>query len=99
MVHCAGRGIRVRVVEKDGEPGSLETYEEVIKLNLIGSFNVLRIAAARMARAEPIESERGVCVLTASVAAWDGTDRADPLRLGEGRHRRDDAGRRARSGQ
>jgi NAD(P)-dependent dehydrogenase (short-subunit alcohol dehydrogenase family) len=72
LVHCAGRGIRVRVVEKDGEPGSIETYEEVIKLNLIGSFNVLRLAAARMARTEPVESERGVCVLTASVAAWEG---------------------------
>jgi len=72
VVHCAGRGIRVRVVEKDGEPGSLERYEEVIKLNLIGSFNVLRLAAARMARNAPVESERGVCVLTASVAAWEG---------------------------
>jgi NAD(P)-dependent dehydrogenase (short-subunit alcohol dehydrogenase family) len=72
VVHCAGRGARVRVIEKDGEPGSLETYEEIIKLNLIGSFNVLRLAAVRMARAEPIESERGVCVLTASVAAWEG---------------------------
>ena len=50
----------------------METYEEIIKLNLIGSFNVLRLAAVRMARAEPIESERGVCVLTASVAAWEG---------------------------
>ena len=72
VVHCAGRGARVRVIEKDGEPGSLEAYEEIIKLNLIGSFNVLRLAAVRMARAEPIESERGVCVLTASVAAWEG---------------------------
>jgi len=72
VVHCAGRGIRVRVVEKDGEPGSLETYEEVIKLNLVGTFNVLRLAAARMARTEPVGSERGVCVLTASVAAWEG---------------------------
>lgn len=72
VVHCAGRGIRVRVVEKDGEPGSLETYEEVIRINLIGSFNVLRLAAARMARNAPVESERGVCVLTASVAAWEG---------------------------
>ncbi len=72
LVHCAGRGSRVRLVEKDGEPGSLETYEEVIKLNLVGSFNVLRLAAARMARNAPVESERGVCVLTASVAAWEG---------------------------
>jgi NAD(P)-dependent dehydrogenase (short-subunit alcohol dehydrogenase family) len=72
VVHCAGRGARVRVIEKDGEPGSLETYEEIIKLNLVGSFNVLRLTAARMARTEPVESERGVCVLTASVAAWEG---------------------------
>ncbi|HJY56188.1 MAG TPA: SDR family NAD(P)-dependent oxidoreductase, partial [Streptosporangiaceae bacterium] len=72
VVHCAGRGARIRVVEKDGEPGSLETYEEIVKLNLVGSFNVLRLAAARMARAEPVDGERGVCVLTASVAAWEG---------------------------
>jgi NAD(P)-dependent dehydrogenase (short-subunit alcohol dehydrogenase family) len=72
VVHCAGRGARVRVIEKDGEPGSLETYEEIVQLNLVGSFNVLRLAAARMARAEPVEGERGVCVLTASVAAWEG---------------------------
>jgi NAD(P)-dependent dehydrogenase (short-subunit alcohol dehydrogenase family) len=72
VVHCAGRGIRVRVIEKDGSPGSLETYQEVINLNLVGTFNVLRLCAARMATADPIDDERGVCVLTASVAAWEG---------------------------
>jgi NAD(P)-dependent dehydrogenase (short-subunit alcohol dehydrogenase family) len=72
MVHCAGRGLRVRLVEKDGRPGSLETYQQVIDLNLVGTFNVLRLAAARMARNEPVDGERGACVLTSSVAAFEG---------------------------
>ena len=72
VVHCAGRGARVRLVDSEGEPGSLETYQEIVNLNLVGTFNVLRLAAARMARNEPLDGERGVCVLTASVAAWDG---------------------------
>jgi NAD(P)-dependent dehydrogenase (short-subunit alcohol dehydrogenase family) len=72
LVHCAGRGGTVRVVERDGSPGSLETYEQIVRLNLVGTFNVLRLTAARMARNEPIEDERGVCVLTASIAAWEG---------------------------
>ncbi|MGV9292566.1 SDR family NAD(P)-dependent oxidoreductase [Amycolatopsis sp. NPDC003676] len=72
VVHCAGKGATVRVVEKDGSPGSLADYEEIVQVNLIGTFNVLRLAAARMARNEPVEGERGVCVLTASVAAWEG---------------------------
>ncbi|MBK0866778.1 MAG: SDR family NAD(P)-dependent oxidoreductase [Saccharopolyspora sp.] len=72
LVHCAGRGGTVRVVERDGEPGSLEQYESIVRTNLTGSFNVLRLASARMARNEPVDGERGVCVLTASVAAWEG---------------------------
>ncbi len=72
LVHCAGRGGTVRVVGKDGSPGSLEDYESIVRTNLVGSFNVLRLAAARMVANEPIEGERGVCVLTASVAAWEG---------------------------
>jgi len=71
-VHCAGRGGALSILDKEGEPGSLEDYEAIIKVNLIGSFNVLRLAAARMARAEPEEGERGVVVLTASVAAYEG---------------------------
>jgi NAD(P)-dependent dehydrogenase (short-subunit alcohol dehydrogenase family) len=71
-VHCAGRGGPVRVVDKNGEPGSLEQYESVVRVNLIGSFNVLRLAAAAMAKGEEIEQERGVIVLTSSVAAWEG---------------------------
>lgn len=72
LVHCAGRGLRVRVVERDGTPGSLENFSEVINLNLVGTFNTLRLAAARMAKADIADDERGVCVLTASVAAWEG---------------------------
>ena len=72
LVHCAGLGGAVRVVEKDGSPGSLEAYERVVRINLIGTFNVLRLGAARMATNEPIDGERGACVLTASVAAYEG---------------------------
>jgi NAD(P)-dependent dehydrogenase (short-subunit alcohol dehydrogenase family) len=72
VVHCAGGGGAVRLVERDGSPGSLEKFVSVINLNLVGSFNVLRLAAARMAKNEPIDGDRGVCVLTASVAAFEG---------------------------
>lgn len=72
VVHCAGRGGPIRIIDREGNPGSLETYESVIRLNLIGSFNVLRLGAARMAKNEPIDGERGVCILTASVAAFEG---------------------------
>ncbi|WP_349604845.1 SDR family NAD(P)-dependent oxidoreductase [Cupriavidus sp. DF5525] len=74
LVHCAGRGAPVRVVEKDGAPGSLSSFAEVIQLNVIGTFNVLRLAAAQMAQTPPHNEsgERGACVLTASVAAFEG---------------------------
>jgi NAD(P)-dependent dehydrogenase (short-subunit alcohol dehydrogenase family) len=72
LVNCAGRGGTVRLVERDGNPGSLELYETIVRVNLIGTFNVLRLAAARMAENEPVDGERGVCVLTSSVAAWEG---------------------------
>jgi NAD(P)-dependent dehydrogenase (short-subunit alcohol dehydrogenase family) len=72
VVHCAGRGGPVRVLDRDGKPGSLEKYEEIVRLNLVGSFNVLRLAAARMAATEAVEGERGVVVMTASIAAYEG---------------------------
>jgi len=72
LVHCAGYGAPVRLVEKDGSPGSLEKFEEIVRVNLIGTFNTLRLAAARMAQNEPVDGERGACVLTASVAAFEG---------------------------
>ena len=62
----------IRVVDRDGNPGSLETYEMVVRINLIGSFNVLRLGAARMAKNGPIDGERGVVIMTASVAAFEG---------------------------
>ena len=72
MVHCAGIGGAVRLVEKDGQPGSLEKYEQVVRVNLVGSFNMLRLSAARMAKNEVVDGERGAMVMTASVAAFEG---------------------------
>jgi NAD(P)-dependent dehydrogenase (short-subunit alcohol dehydrogenase family) len=72
VVHCAGRGGVLRTLDKEGRPGSLEQYAAVITTNLIGSFNVLRLAAASMAKNEPLEAERGTIVLTASVAGYEG---------------------------
>ena len=72
LIHCAGRGGPVRLIEKDGSPGSLANYENIIRINLIGTFNTLRLTAVRMARNELVDGERGVCVLTASVAAYEG---------------------------
>lgn len=72
VVHCAARGHTLRILDRDGNPGSLEAYEGVIRTNLVGSFNVLRLCAAAMARNEPKDGDRGVVVMTASVAAWEG---------------------------
>lgn len=72
LVHCAGRGGSVRVVEKDGSPGDQNVFDDVVGVNLLGTFNVLRHAAAQMVQNEPLDGERGVCILTASVAAWEG---------------------------
>jgi 3-hydroxyacyl-CoA dehydrogenase / 3-hydroxy-2-methylbutyryl-CoA dehydrogenase len=71
-VCCAGIGWAQRTVSKQG-PHDLEIFGNVIKVNLIGTFNVLRLAASAMAGNEPDEEgERGVCVNTASIAAFDG---------------------------
>jgi NAD(P)-dependent dehydrogenase (short-subunit alcohol dehydrogenase family) len=72
LVHCAGRGGAVRLVDRNGMPGSLELFETVMRVNLLGTFNVLRLVAARMVRNKPVGGDRGVCVLTASIAAWEG---------------------------
>jgi NAD(P)-dependent dehydrogenase (short-subunit alcohol dehydrogenase family) len=72
LVHCAGRGGPVRVLDREGKPGSLEQYTDIVRVNLIGTFNMVRLAAARMAASEPVDGDRGVCVLTASVAAYEG---------------------------
>ena len=71
-VSCAGIGWAERTVGKDG-PAALQPFETVVRVNLIGTFNVLRIAAAAMAANEPDEGgERGAVVMTASIAAFDG---------------------------
>ena len=72
VANCAGIGPSARTVGKEG-PHSLEQFEKVVRVNLIGSFNVTRLAAAAMARGTPdADGERGVIINTASVAAFDG---------------------------
>ena len=71
LVNCAGIGVAKRVVGRDG-PHPLQDFERVIRVNLIGSFNMIRLAAAAMGKLEPIDGERGVIISTASVAAYDG---------------------------
>jgi 3-hydroxyacyl-CoA dehydrogenase / 3-hydroxy-2-methylbutyryl-CoA dehydrogenase len=71
-VCCAGIGWAERVASRRG-PHTLQPFETVIRVNLIGTFNVLRLAAAAMIELEPLpSSERGVCINTASIAAFDG---------------------------
>lgn len=72
-VSCAGVGWAGRVVARDGTPHDLDLFHTVLNINLVGTFNVLRLAAAAMARHEPsADGERGVVVNTASIAAFDG---------------------------
>lgn len=71
LVNCAGIAPANRVVGRDG-PLALELFERAIRINLVGTFNVLRLAAAAMQHNEPVDGERGVIVNTASVAAFDG---------------------------
>ncbi len=70
-VNCAGIGPPGRVVRK-GEPMPLDLFATTIEINLIGTFNVIRLAAAAMGRVEPVDGGRGVIVNTASIAAFDG---------------------------
>lgn len=72
VVNCAGVGFPGRVLDRQGEPLPLEQFELVVRINLIGTFNVIRLAAAQMARQLEDGEERGVIVNTASVAAFDG---------------------------
>jgi NAD(P)-dependent dehydrogenase (short-subunit alcohol dehydrogenase family) len=71
-VSCAGIGWAERTVKKEG-PAALQPFETVVRVNLIGTFNVLRLSAHAMAAGEPDgEGERGAVVMTASIAAFDG---------------------------
>jgi len=71
VVNCAGIGTPGRVVGKKG-PLDLESFRKVVDINLIGTFNVLRLAATAMLGNEPVDGDRGVIVMTASIAAYDG---------------------------
>ena len=75
VINCAGTGNAIKTLGKDG-PFPLDAFRKVVEINLIGTFNVIRLGAERIAKTEPIGSpdspERGVIVNTASVAAFDG---------------------------
>jgi NAD(P)-dependent dehydrogenase (short-subunit alcohol dehydrogenase family) len=71
VVNCAGVGTPGRVLGKQGVL-PLEAFEKVVRVNLIGTFNVIRLAVAAMVDSDPVEGERGVIVNTASVAAFEG---------------------------
>jgi NAD(P)-dependent dehydrogenase (short-subunit alcohol dehydrogenase family) len=72
LVNCAGIGAAKRVIGRDG-PMPLADFDRIIKVNLIGSFNMLRLASADMSKLEPLSTgERGVVISTASIAAYDG---------------------------
>ena len=72
LINCAGIGVAKRVIGREG-PMPLADFDRVIKINLIGSFNMLRLATAAMSTLEPLSGgERGVVISTASVAAYDG---------------------------
>ncbi|MFF4596221.1 3-hydroxyacyl-CoA dehydrogenase [Amycolatopsis sp. CA-161197] len=71
VVNCAGIGNAVKTVGKKGA-FPLDAFTKVVSVNLIGTFNVLRLAAERIAQVDPLGEERGVIVNTASVAAFDG---------------------------
>src|SRR5690242_1127183 len=74
LMNVAGIGTAKRIVGKDGSPAPLEDFERVVRVNLIGTYNVTRLAAAEIVALPPAndDGERGVIVMTASVAAFDG---------------------------
>jgi NAD(P)-dependent dehydrogenase (short-subunit alcohol dehydrogenase family) len=73
VMNIAGIGSAKRVLERDGRPSPLDGFERVIRVNLLGTYNVLRLAASRIAKLAPLDDgERGVMLMTASVAAFDG---------------------------
>jgi NAD(P)-dependent dehydrogenase (short-subunit alcohol dehydrogenase family) len=74
LVNSAGIGWAARTVDRDGNPFDLAAFERVIRVNLIGSFNCLRLAAAAMAKTDPVDADgqRGAIVNMASAAAFDG---------------------------
>lgn len=74
LVNSAGRGWVARTIDRSGDPMPLADFEKIIRINLVGSFNMLRLAATAMSRTEPLDADgqRGVIINLASVAAFDG---------------------------
>ncbi len=73
LMNIAGIGTAKRILAKDGSPAPLEDFQRVIDVNLVGTYNVTRLAVAEMVKLDPLtDGERGVVVCTASVAAYDG---------------------------
>lgn len=73
LMNVAGIGTAKRILGKDGQPAPLEDFSKVVHINLIGSYNMTRLFAARCAKQDPLDDgERGVVIFTASVAAFDG---------------------------
>ncbi len=71
-VACAGIGIAERTIDRERNPHKLDSFKRVIDVNVIGTFNLLRFGAQAIAASEPVETERGVIITTASIAAYDG---------------------------
>jgi NAD(P)-dependent dehydrogenase (short-subunit alcohol dehydrogenase family) len=86
LVNSAGLGAAARTVDRNNDPMPLATFEFVIKVNLVGSFNMLRLAAAAMAKTPPMDEDgsRGVVVNMASVAAFDGQTGQAPYSASKG---------------
>ena len=73
LMNIAGIGTAKRIVQRDGSPAPLEDFERVVRINLLGTYNMTRLAVSRIVALEPLaDGERGVVVNTASVAAFDG---------------------------
>lgn len=73
VVNCAGIAPPAKVLDRDGSPADLDAFERIVRINLVGTFNVISQAAAVIAQTEPTDGgDRGVIVNTASVAAFDG---------------------------
>lgn len=73
VVNCAGIAPPAKVLDRDGNPGSLDAFERIVRINLVGTFNMIGQAAAAMSRNVPDgDGDRGVIINTASVAAFDG---------------------------
>ena len=71
VVNCAGVGAAIRVLSDRGVY-PLDNFQKVVNINLVGTFNVIRLGAERIAKADLLGEERGVIINTASIAAFDG---------------------------